>query len=96
MKDPGVHVNAVVVDGAAAYAGSVNLSWTSPTKNREVSLLVTDPANVTTMHAPFEKTGRPPPPSTPPPPCPRPPPNLSPPPLPPPASYPSGRDSLAS
>jgi phosphatidylserine/phosphatidylglycerophosphate/cardiolipin synthase-like enzyme len=50
MKDPGVHVKAVVVDGKLAYAGSINLSWTSLTKNREVGLLITEPANVTAMH----------------------------------------------
>lgn len=55
MKEPGVHVKAVVVDGEAAYAGSVNLSWTSLTKNREVGLLVTESANVGAMHATFEK-----------------------------------------
>lgn len=55
MKDPGVHVKAVVVDGKQAYAGSVNLSWTSLTKNREVGVLVLDAPNVSTIHATFEK-----------------------------------------
>jgi phosphatidylserine/phosphatidylglycerophosphate/cardiolipin synthase-like enzyme len=55
MKQPGVHVKAVVVDGLVAYAGSVNLSWTSLTKNREVGVLVTETANVSTMRATFEK-----------------------------------------
>jgi phosphatidylserine/phosphatidylglycerophosphate/cardiolipin synthase-like enzyme len=55
MKSPAVHVKAVVVDGQVAYAGSINLSWTSLTKNREVGLLVTEPANVSMMHATFEK-----------------------------------------
>jgi len=55
MKAPAVHVKAAVVDGQLAYAGSINLSWTSLTKNREVGLLVTEPANVTMMHDTFEK-----------------------------------------
>jgi cardiolipin synthase A/B len=50
MEQPGVHVKAVVVDGTLAYAGSINLSWTSLTKNREVGLLITEPTNVTSMH----------------------------------------------
>jgi phosphatidylserine/phosphatidylglycerophosphate/cardiolipin synthase-like enzyme len=49
MKEPGVHVKAVVVDGTLAYAGSINLSWTSLTKNREVGLLITEPTNVAAM-----------------------------------------------
>jgi phosphatidylserine/phosphatidylglycerophosphate/cardiolipin synthase-like enzyme len=55
MKEPGVHVKAVVVDGKIGFAGSVNLSWTSLTKNREVGLLITEPSNVGAMHATFEK-----------------------------------------
>lgn len=55
MKEPGVHVKAVVVDGKLAYAGSINLSWTSLTKNREVGLLITEQPNVTSMHTTFEK-----------------------------------------
>lgn len=55
MKEPGVHVKAVVVDGKLAYAGSINLSWTSLTKNREIGLLITEQPNVTSMHTTFEK-----------------------------------------
>jgi phosphatidylserine/phosphatidylglycerophosphate/cardiolipin synthase-like enzyme len=55
MKNPGVHVKAVIVDGETAYAGSVNLSWTSLTKNREVGLLITESPNVAAMHSTFEK-----------------------------------------
>lgn len=55
MKQPGVHVKAVVVDGKAAFTGSVNLSWTSLTKNREVGVLITEASNVGAMHATFEK-----------------------------------------
>ena len=55
MKVLAVHVKSIVVDGKAAYAGSENLSWTSLTKNREVGVIVTEAANVTTMQATFEK-----------------------------------------
>ena len=58
MKDPGVHVKSVMVvmvDGKTAYAGSINLSWTSLTKNREVGLLITESGNVAAMQATFEK-----------------------------------------
>jgi len=55
MKVLAVHVKSVVVDGTTAYAGSENLSWTSLTKNREVGVLVTEPSNVATMQATFEK-----------------------------------------
>ena len=55
MTSPAVHVKAVVVDGQTAYAGSINLSWTSLTKNREVGLLLTEPVNVSMMHDTFEK-----------------------------------------
>lgn len=55
MKEPGVHAKAVVVDGKTAYAGSINFSWTSLTKNREVGVLVDEAANVSSMRATFEK-----------------------------------------
>lgn len=52
---PGVHVKAITVDGKTAYAGSENLSYTSLSKNREVGVIVTEPQNVATMDATFEK-----------------------------------------
>jgi cardiolipin synthase A/B len=55
MKDPNVHVKAVTVDGKTAYAGSINLSWTSLTKNREIGVLISEAANVSSMKATFEK-----------------------------------------
>jgi predicted ATPase len=51
MKQPGVHVKAIVADNKVAYAGSENLSWTSLTKNREVGVLITEPTNISQMHA---------------------------------------------
>jgi phosphatidylserine/phosphatidylglycerophosphate/cardiolipin synthase-like enzyme len=50
-----LHVKSIVVDGTLAYVGSVNLSYNSITKNREVGLLVTEPANVQTALTTFEK-----------------------------------------
>lgn len=44
-----------MVDGQRAYVGSINLSWTSLTKNREVGLVVGEPANVATMETTLEK-----------------------------------------
>lgn len=55
MSEPGVHTKAVVVDGATAYAGSINFSWTSLTKNREVGVLVDEVPNVASMRSTFEK-----------------------------------------
>ncbi|MBS2012335.1 MAG: hypothetical protein JST00_05590 [Deltaproteobacteria bacterium] len=55
MEEPGVHVKAVVVDGKVAYAGSINFSWTSLTKNREVGMLVDEASNVARMRSTFEK-----------------------------------------
>ena len=55
MKDPGVHVKSVMVDGKQAYLGSINLSYTSLDKNREVGLVVLEPDQVQRMTATFEK-----------------------------------------
>lgn len=52
---PHVHVKAITVDGTAAYVGSINLSWTSLTKNREVGLVVTEKANIDAIRGTFEK-----------------------------------------
>lgn len=51
---PHAHVKSIVVDGKAAYVGSVNLSWNSIDKNREVGLVVTEPANIASMLGTFE------------------------------------------
>jgi phosphatidylserine/phosphatidylglycerophosphate/cardiolipin synthase-like enzyme len=55
---PHMHAKSIVVDAntanAAAYAGSINFSWTSLTKNREVGLLVTEKANIDLMTSTFE------------------------------------------
>jgi phosphatidylserine/phosphatidylglycerophosphate/cardiolipin synthase-like enzyme len=43
-----------VADGAWLYAGSVNLSWTSITKNREIGLIDSDPQAVKRVVDTFE------------------------------------------
>jgi len=55
MKNPTVHVKAIVVDGTTAYIGSENLSYTSLVKNREVGVIVFESTNVDSIHATFEK-----------------------------------------
>lgn len=52
---PSVHVKAMVADGARAYVGSENLSYTSLNKNREVGLVMTETAAVKAMVSTFEK-----------------------------------------
>lgn len=41
---PDTHIKMVLVDGAWAYAGSVNLSWNSLTNNREIGVIFSDAA----------------------------------------------------
>jgi len=54
MSDPGVHAKAVVVDGARAYLGSINLSYTSLSRNREVGVISADAAAVQRLTSTFE------------------------------------------
>ena len=44
-----LHAKAIVVDGNRAYVGSENMSSTSLDKNREMGLILTDPACVSTL-----------------------------------------------
>lgn len=55
LVTPQVHVKSVLVDGTSAYAGSENFSSTSLGHNREVGLIVTEPAAVAKIAATFEK-----------------------------------------
>jgi phosphatidylserine/phosphatidylglycerophosphate/cardiolipin synthase-like enzyme len=54
LKAPAIHVKAIVADGDRAYVGSINLSSTSLTKNREVGLIVTEPANIAKVQTTFD------------------------------------------
>lgn len=42
LPTPDLHAKAVVVDGRFAYIGSVNLTWSSLGRNREVGLITAD------------------------------------------------------
>lgn len=58
LASPDAHVKALVVDADAeglAYAGSENLSYTSLTRNREVGVILSEPAAVKTIRDTFEK-----------------------------------------
>lgn len=55
LVSPAIHVKAIAVDGARAYLGSENLSWTSLNKNREVGLIAYEPDVLQTMGVTFEK-----------------------------------------
>jgi phosphatidylserine/phosphatidylglycerophosphate/cardiolipin synthase-like enzyme len=52
---PHLHTKAIVADGARAYVGSENLSWTSLEKNREVGVVVVEPESIAPMVATFEQ-----------------------------------------
>jgi phosphatidylserine/phosphatidylglycerophosphate/cardiolipin synthase-like enzyme len=51
---PHLHTKAIIADGARAYVGSENLSWTSLTKNREVGVIVVEPESIAPMADTFE------------------------------------------
>ena len=55
LSYPELHVKAIIVDGAVAYLGSENLSYTSLTENREVGmeLVGANGEDVATMEATF-------------------------------------------
>ncbi len=55
LRAPSVHAKSVIVDGRAAYVGSINFSRTSLTQNREVGLLVTEQTNIAALRTTFEK-----------------------------------------
>jgi cardiolipin synthase len=55
LSSPSVHVKAIVADGARAYTGSENLSYTSLTKNREVGVVMTEAPAVAAIASTFDK-----------------------------------------
>lgn len=55
LVTPKVHVKAIAVDGARAYLGSVNLSYTSLSKNREVGVIAFESDLLATMTSTFEQ-----------------------------------------
>jgi phosphatidylserine/phosphatidylglycerophosphate/cardiolipin synthase-like enzyme len=54
LSKPSVHAKAIIADGARAYVGSENLSYTSLTKNREVGVVALDAPVVDAMQQTFE------------------------------------------
>jgi phosphatidylserine/phosphatidylglycerophosphate/cardiolipin synthase-like enzyme len=54
LHSPVMHAKAIVVDGALAYVGSVNLTSTSLSQNREVGVIVDDAATVGPLRAQAE------------------------------------------
>jgi phosphatidylserine/phosphatidylglycerophosphate/cardiolipin synthase-like enzyme len=52
---PHLHTKAIVADGARAYVGSENLSWTSLTKNREVGVIVGEASSIAPIVDTFEQ-----------------------------------------
>jgi phosphatidylserine/phosphatidylglycerophosphate/cardiolipin synthase-like enzyme len=51
---PHLHTKVIVADGARAYLGSENLSYTSLNKNREVGVVVTDASSIMPLQQTFE------------------------------------------
>jgi phosphatidylserine/phosphatidylglycerophosphate/cardiolipin synthase-like enzyme len=55
LATPGIHSKAIVADGTTAYVGSINFSYTSLTKNREVGLVFSDSTAVKRLSDTFTK-----------------------------------------
>jgi phosphatidylserine/phosphatidylglycerophosphate/cardiolipin synthase-like enzyme len=55
QQKPFVHAKVVLADGAAAFAGSENLTAASLDNNRELGLLTFDPATISALSAIFEQ-----------------------------------------
>ena len=53
LRNPGVHVKAIVADGRRGYIGSVNLSYTSISQNREIGLITREAPVLDTMASTF-------------------------------------------
>jgi len=51
---PHLHTKVIVADGARAYVGSENLSYTSLTKNREVGVITYDASSIAPLSSTFE------------------------------------------
>ena len=53
LRSPAVHVKSILVDGRRAYVGSVNLSYASLSKNREIGLIADEKDVIETMATTF-------------------------------------------
>lgn len=54
LPSPDLHAKAMVIDGRFAYIGSVNFTWSSLGRNREVGLVTADTEAVARILATFE------------------------------------------
>jgi cardiolipin synthase A/B len=55
LRTRGLHAKLAIVDGQAAYVGSINFSRTSLAENREVGLLLDEERNLASLRATFER-----------------------------------------
>jgi phosphatidylserine/phosphatidylglycerophosphate/cardiolipin synthase-like enzyme len=55
LDQPSLHTKEILVDGKWAYIGSVNLSYTSMNKNREIGVIFSDETGVKRLLTTFEK-----------------------------------------
>lgn len=53
LQSPVVHAKTIVADGRRAYLGSVNLTTNSLLRNREIGILLDDPAHLGVLEATF-------------------------------------------
>lgn len=63
-EQPYMHAKMIIVDGARAFVGSINLSENSMKRARELGIVIEDHAAITAFHAAFEsdwRFGAPPP-----------------------------------
>ena len=54
LHHPNVHAKTVIADGQRAFVGSQNLTATSLDRNREVGILIDDPAAIQRLQQVFE------------------------------------------
>ena len=54
LESPNIHAKVVIVDGTRAFVGSQNFTATSLDQNREVGILITDPAVLQRLQRTFE------------------------------------------
>lgn len=52
---PYLHAKYIIADGAACYLGSINFSTNSMDNNREIGLMLADPAAIATLRATFDR-----------------------------------------
>lgn len=53
VDDPTIHAKMLLIDGQSLMVGSINFSYTSLNRNREVSMILTEPGIVTRVRGTF-------------------------------------------